>query len=164
MSTHDTLADKASAKIAKRAQYEAFEFDVPEPGTVRVRNASYGVDADEHTYDVTIQHGDAVACTCPADEYGNGPCKHRVAASTTSAVLAAATPEVAPDGGATTRTPPETESETDDSLPEITHHVEPPAQGGEHYIRCEGCGVEVLGGDTSRLPHKDGCPHTPEGE
>jgi hypothetical protein len=38
-----------------------------------------------------------------------------------------------------------------------THHVEPPAQGGEAYIRCEACSREVIGRDPSRIPHAAGC-------
>ena len=48
---------------------------------------------------------------------------------------------------------------TDDSLPEITRHVEPPEYGGETYARCEGCGVECVGGP-DRILHDDDCPHS----
>lgn len=48
---------------------------------------------------------------------------------------------------------------TDESTdPEITRHVEPPEQGGEHYIRAECCGAEVIGTDESRMRHRDDCP------
>ncbi len=42
----------------------------------------------------------------------------------------------------------------------ITEHVEPLAQGGKRYVRCEACGRELLcalGGRTG-LPHTDECP------
>lgn len=42
--------------------------------------------------------------------------------------------------------------------PEITRHVEPESQGGAHYIRCEGCGREVIGWSERRLVHRDDCP------
>lgn len=118
MTNYDTLAEKATEKVAKRAQYEAFDYTVPGTGTVRVTNASYGDDAADHTYDVTIQNGEAASCTCPADEYQEGPCKHRVAVSQTPAVLVAATPEVATDGGSTTTTAPDTEDVLEDDVDE----------------------------------------------
>ena len=94
MSKDTTARDKSRAttdRIAKRAQWEAFEFAVPEPGTVRVENHSHGAEnVDEHTYDVSIRHGSAVACTCPADEYNDEACKHRIAVEQNAPVLAAA--------------------------------------------------------------------------
>lgn len=52
-------------------------------------------------------------------------------------------------------TTPTEESSTE---PEITRHVEPSSQGGARYLRCEGCGREVLGGDESRILHREECP------
>jgi hypothetical protein len=42
-----------------------------------------------------------------------------------------------------------------------TEHIEPAAQGGERYVRCEGCGRELLIalGGREQLPHCDGCPN-----
>lgn len=40
-----------------------------------------------------------------------------------------------------------------------TYHVEPPEQGGERYVRCEGCGREVIPADPDRLLHTDECPN-----
>jgi hypothetical protein len=42
-----------------------------------------------------------------------------------------------------------------------TEHVEPPEQGGEPYVRCEGCGRELLTslGGRERLAHPPACPN-----
>lgn len=101
MSSNATTSDKADAptEVQKRAMWEAFEFAVPEVGTVRVANHSHGADeVDEHTYDISIEYGSAVACTCPADEHRPEACKHRVAVEANAPVLAAASGVVA-DGG-----------------------------------------------------------------
>lgn len=96
MSTYESAADKADETIEQRAQWEAFEFSVPEVGTVRVENHSHA-DPSEHTYDVDVRHGSAVVCECPADEYHDGPCKHRIAVENQPALLGAATDETARD-------------------------------------------------------------------
>jgi hypothetical protein len=91
--------DEPSEKVQKRAQWESFAFAVVEPRTVRVENHSYGKDAvDDHTYRIEIEHGSAVACSCPADEHHPGPCKHRTAVEQNTPVLPAASGVVA-DGG-----------------------------------------------------------------
>lgn len=97
MSTNDTARNKsrATTDVQKRAEWEAFEFSVPERGRVRVENHSHE-DPSEHTYDVDVEHGSAVACTCPADEY-NETCKHRVATESNAPVLAAASGVVEAD-------------------------------------------------------------------
>lgn len=55
-----------------------------------VRNESYGVEADDHTHAVTVTDGVPTACTCKADEFGDGACKHRVAVALAKPVLEAA--------------------------------------------------------------------------
>lgn len=50
------------------------------------------------------------------------------------------------------------ETAVSSELPEITRHVEPPEYGGETYARCEGCGVECVGGP-DRILHDNDCPH-----
>jgi len=35
--------------------------------------------------------------------------------------------------------------------------VEPPAQGGEMYWRCDDCGAEVLDGFRDDCSHREGC-------
>jgi hypothetical protein len=92
MSTEASSRQEASepSKTEKRAEYEAFEFRVPVPGRVRVENASYGDESGEHVYVVSIQNGEAVSCSCPADEYRSGRCKHRHAVENQPAVLLAA--------------------------------------------------------------------------
>jgi len=48
---------------------------------------------------------------------------------------------------------------TDDAS--YTEHIEPAAQGGERYVRCEGCGRELLValGGREQFPHRDECPN-----
>src|SRR6056297_1828761 len=75
-------------RVAKRAQYEAFEFTVTDDG-VRVRNCSHA-DPTDHEYTVTVEDGLPTACTCPADKRFAGACKHRVAVAIRDPVLAAA--------------------------------------------------------------------------
>ena len=91
----------ADESVEKRANWESFAFAVPVEGKVNVANESHA-DPAAHTYTVDVDEaGRASACTCPADEYQPGRCKHRVAVEQTAAVLAAATPavEIAADGG-----------------------------------------------------------------
>lgn len=66
-----------SNRVAKRAQYEAFEFTVMSDG-VLVRNCSHA-DPDNHEYRVTVENGTPVDCECPADRKYERACKHRVA-------------------------------------------------------------------------------------
>ena len=95
------------ASTAKRAQYEAFDFELTAPGLVTVRNGSHE-NADEHSYRVNVENGIPVACECPSDTYHDGACKHRVAVAIREPVLEAASDhesdekrEVATDGGTT---------------------------------------------------------------
>lgn len=107
-------------------------------------------------------------CECPDNEYRDIRCKHlrRVDFATGGRDVPTwiaddvagdlgehvdATPRKAvADGGQVQRKPDV----------EVTRHVEPPEQGGERYLRCEGCGTELLeslGGEDNLL-HRDGCP------
>ena len=81
---------KAVSTIEKRAQWEAMEFRLGAPGAVRVENVSYGEESGEHVYVLTVEDSMTVECTCPADEYQPGQCKHRHAVEANEAVLAAA--------------------------------------------------------------------------
>ena len=114
------LAAAADEKTLKRARWEHLRL-VACPGArhVNVTNYSYGVQAarsGEHTYTVSIgQDGLPTGCTCPADEYQPGPCKHVVACAADREVLdeamhgdstasdpstdANANPAIATDGG-----------------------------------------------------------------
>ena len=107
MCTNTLSALEFDASTAKRAQYEAFNFELDAPGLVTVRNESYE-NADEHSYRVNVEDGIPVVCECPADTYHEGACKHRVAVAIREPVLEAASeyereqePEVAADGGTT---------------------------------------------------------------
>ncbi|SFR97320.1 SWIM zinc finger [Halomicrobium zhouii] len=74
-----------STRVRKRAQYEAFEFELLD-SDVRVRNASHAVPAD-HEYLVTIEDALPVDCTCPADANYENACKHRVAVAIRRPIL-----------------------------------------------------------------------------
>lgn len=43
--------------------------------------------------------------------------------------------------------------------PGYTFHIESQAQGGARYVRCEGCGREVIPADPDLLHHPDWCPN-----
>lgn len=89
------------SRVAKRAQYEAFEFTISDDGVV-VRNCSHENPAD-HEYSVTIEEGLPAECECPADARFDGACKHRVAVAIREPVLdAAVAGTVAADGGTAT--------------------------------------------------------------
>lgn len=72
-----------SATTARRATWEAYEFTVTASHTIRVINASYGDDKDNHSYEVAVVDLDGVGlpveCECPADQHHELACKHRVA-------------------------------------------------------------------------------------
>lgn len=75
------------AKTAKRVGWEAFEFTVESPHLVRVTNASYGVEKDDHSYLVGVEERDGLPvpaeCGCKADQYRDDyDCKHKVALAT----------------------------------------------------------------------------------
>jgi len=62
------------SKNEKRAEYEAFEFRVPAQGVVRVENASYGDESDEHVYVVEVgADGDERPARTEAPDMGGGP-------------------------------------------------------------------------------------------
>ena len=87
-------------RVAKRAQYEAFEFTINDDG-VFVRNCSHAEPSD-HEYLVRVDDGMPMQCACPADERLDGACKHRVAVAIREPVLnAAVAASVAADGGTT---------------------------------------------------------------
>lgn len=87
-----------TTRVLKRAQYEAFAFELAADGVV-VRNESHA-DPTDHEYLVAVTDGIPATCECPADERFEGACKHRVAVAIREPILAAATREqVAADGG-----------------------------------------------------------------
>ena len=86
------LAAAADEKTLKRARWEHLRLAAcPGARHVNVTNYSYGVQAarsGEHTYTVAIgPDGLPTECTCPADEYQPGPCKHAVACAGDREVL-----------------------------------------------------------------------------
>lgn len=92
------LISNAEPNVLKRAQWEAFEFDLEAPGLVRVINGSHENPKD-HSYRVNVESGKPVACECPAFEYGDKPCKHSVAVAIREPVMKAANETLVADGG-----------------------------------------------------------------
>jgi len=84
---------KAVSTIEQRARWEAMEFRLGAPRTVRVENVSYGEESNEHVYLVMIEEGETVECACPADQYQQ-KCKHRVAVEANPTVLNAGSASV----------------------------------------------------------------------
>ncbi|WP_158059541.1 SWIM zinc finger family protein [Halorussus halophilus] len=90
-------------RVRKRAQYEAFEFELRN-GSVRVRNGSHA-DPENHEYTIRIEDDLPTACTCPADMKYSGACKHRVAVAIRQPILDAVRhQQVLADGGVRSRT------------------------------------------------------------
>ncbi|QLH81301.1 SWIM zinc finger family protein [Halosimplex pelagicum] len=104
------------SRVAKRAQYEAFEFTLSSNGVV-VRNGSHANPA-EHEYLVTVEDSVPAICECPADKQYDSACKHRVAVAIRRPLLdaIAVTDEsqpVAADGGQVTSSVGESDTEND---------------------------------------------------
>jgi hypothetical protein len=90
----DISERKAVSTIGQRARWEATEFRLGAPGTVRVNTVSYGAESGEHVYLVIVEDGETVEWTCPADEYQPGRCKHRHAVESNPTVLEAGSASV----------------------------------------------------------------------
>lgn len=92
-----------SKRVAKRAQYEAFDISLC-GSDILVRNESHANPAN-HEYTVTVDEGVPVSCSCPADSRFDGACKHRVAVAIRRPLLDTllqiqdGNPPVAGDGG-----------------------------------------------------------------
>ncbi|MCU4799616.1 SWIM zinc finger family protein [Halobacteria archaeon HArc-gm2] len=95
MNTKNSAAEKRiavdhlnfGAKTSKRVGWEAWEFSVEAPHLVRVTNAAYGFEKDDHSYLVGIEDRDGLLvpseCECKADQYNEEyDCKHKVALAT----------------------------------------------------------------------------------
>jgi len=99
MTSHPLDELSVSNRVLKRAQYEAFEFELLD-SDVRVRNASHAVPTD-HEYVVTIEDELPVECTCPADANYENACKHRVAVALRRPIIDFANDvQLLADGGA----------------------------------------------------------------
>ncbi|ELZ20857.1 zinc finger SWIM domain protein [Halosimplex carlsbadense 2-9-1] len=117
-------------RVAKRAQYEAFEFTLTDGGVV-VRNGSHP-DPSEHEYRVSVADGVPMACECPADERYEGACKHRVAVAIRRPILdavAATDRPLAADGGSVTSSTTCSASPNEDARSE--DEAEPPTDADE---------------------------------
>ncbi|WP_435362313.1 SWIM zinc finger family protein [Haloarchaeobius sp. DFWS5] len=112
MSTNPLTKLQYLTRVGKRAQYEAFEFEIVADG-VRVRNGSYA-NPEEHEYLVTVDDDFPSSCTCPANQKYEGACKHRVAVAIRQPVLdAAKNQQLVADGG--TVAPETSESGSNDA-------------------------------------------------
>jgi len=74
-------------KTAKRVAWECWEFTVVRPYQIRVTNASYGFEKEDHAYVVGVEVCGGLEvpaeCECPADKYSDDyDCKHKVALAT----------------------------------------------------------------------------------
>lgn len=82
----------------ERAQTEELEFDVPMGGVVVVTNVDH-----DSAHTVNIAAGMPVSCSCKADTYHDGACKHRIACAMHESVIEAAMvgdqERPIPDGG-----------------------------------------------------------------
>lgn len=129
-------------------------------------------------YSVTTQSGAEYRvdtregrCTCPDHEHRNVCCKHqrRVDFALGKLPIPAgidnidkqlgehvegATSVAATDGGKVLY-----DRDTEQKEASYTYHIEPPEQGGARYVRCEGCGREVIPADPDRLSHPETCPN-----
>jgi hypothetical protein len=96
------VATGIEERIRKRAAYESFSFEVLEAGRVTITNHSYGHEAELHRYSVTVEDGEAVACSCPFNRHREQTCKHMFRIESEPAVIAAAsvTPNQDEEGGA----------------------------------------------------------------
>jgi hypothetical protein len=90
MSKATSGTERSIERTEQRAQWESFAFTVPAANVVKVENQSYGDESDDHRYLVNVAAGEAVSCSCPADEYHPGKCKHRLAVEDETAVMQAA--------------------------------------------------------------------------
>ncbi|WP_246023082.1 SWIM zinc finger family protein [Halosimplex halophilum] len=113
---HPLQALSFNSRIAKRAQYEAFEFELLST-EILVRNGSHANPSD-HEYLVTVEDGIPATCECPADTHYEGACKHRVAVAIRRPLLEAVSANqkpqpIAADGGQFEPPAPQNESNTD---------------------------------------------------
>lgn len=176
---------KFDATTAKRVGWERFEFTLVAPRQVKVINASYGFEKEDHAYVVGVEKRGGVPvpaeCECKADRYNDDhDCKHKVALATIGGitVLNAATEfestppfprsdsdattaaeKLKTDGGISTDTTAETAVSRTATYDEqrYTYHREPAQVGGERYVRCTECGAECIPADPERVFHRDGC-------
>jgi len=133
-----------SDETGKRAVYEEFSFHDLGGGSVTVRNDSHGDDAEAHEYAVHVVGGIPSDCECPADQYHDGACKHRVAVALRPAILEAAEadqaePVLATDGG---------------GVPE--HLTVMQSITGDDVYHCQTCGGE--GDSPDDVDHHKKCP------
>ncbi|WP_436932823.1 SWIM zinc finger family protein [Halosimplex halobium] len=145
------------SRVAKRAQYETFEFTLSADGVV-VRNGSHA-NPDEHEYLVTVDDGVPATCECPADDQYEGACKHRVAVAIRRPLLNAVTatdePQlVAPDGGQVTSSVAESNAE-DESVTDTRSAGPQPATTAPDDEECSECFDDFPCWDCVRTGRRD---------
>ena len=153
MTDNNSAADKRivneltfGAKTSKRVGWETWEFAIEGPHLVRVTNASYGFEKEDHSYLVGIEDRDGLLtpseCECPADKYNEEyDCKHKVALATVGGpvVLQAAVDYQTP-GVDTGRTPTKTleaELRTDGGVVSEQTDEDLPTLGGTEHSECD---------------------------
>jgi hypothetical protein len=168
------------AKTARRVSWGAWEFTVVGPHQIRVTNASYGFEKEDHAYVVGVEEREGVPipaeCGCPADIHRNPDCKHKLALATIGGptVLDAAmefksagealslpssrserpTPTATDGGvGATQTGESPAGSRARQDGPRYTYDREPEHVGGARYVRC----TECVPADPDRVLHLEGC-------
>ena len=83
-----TPSGQESAEAPSIKDREHFAISVPTRGIAVVENHKHD---DPTTYSINVdESGETSACSCPADEYHPGKCKHRQAVESEPAVLLAA--------------------------------------------------------------------------
>ena len=162
MSTNETKRNERIDPRDERALTEYMSV-LPEGGDVYTVVGQNG-----GTYQVDGRDG---RCTCPDHKHRDVRCKHirRVAFATGAVPVPAGVDGVDEQLGEHTDGQPITADggreravATDGGAAGgYTEHVEPLEVGGERYVRCEGCGRELLCslGGRERLPHPEGCPN-----
>ncbi|MFA1612456.1 hypothetical protein [Halobellus rubicundus] len=139
---------KFGAKTSKRVTWESWEFTIESPHLVRVTNASYGIEKDDHSYLVGVENRDDVLvpaeCECPADMYNEEyDCKHKVALATVGGpvVLEASvnfpTPRADPER--TNLSPLSDRLRTDGGTTAEKGNEEAQPLGSSEYEECEEC-------------------------
>ena len=174
MSTNDPTAEE-STDLEPRTRRALTQFMAVLSDVGRARDADdlYVVVSESGSeYMVDLREG---TCECPDSRHRDNECKHvRRARIATGArpVTADALLDVDPDPqlGAHVDADGPRAVATDGGrmewadTPDYTEHVESVEQGAEPFIRCEGCGRELLVayGGREALPHVDGCPNGDE--
>lgn len=163
-------------RTAKRVRWTEWEFGVEAPHQIRITNASYGAEKDDHEYLVTVaNHEDdaelyaPIACDCQAYHFtaDETACKHMVAVAVCGGpvLLSAAMNSTSPQR--TNRSDPIVVTDSGKSRPQnIDRDVEPERARErtriEAYARAPADDREARA-DELGLKHVDGCSEDSNG-